>query len=737
MDNIKSWSNKVNDIIWPGSVLNVLVIVSCLSTIRFSHFSLLHPLKLKLQVIERVVLPSNESLAIIAVLASCGIVLFAVNVLVRRLALRILLARRFWMYELPNQKSLATWVWGVIVKSLGGWKLSTYCYQSCLPSLPVPPLGETLNRLIISLQPLYADDPEKLKELEEEAKTFKKTLGTKAQALLTLRSWYKDNYIDDWWEKYIYLMSRSPLANNSNYYIMDHCYWTPTTKACARGASSLYQILCVREMILSGTLEPLTIRQTVPVCMEQYRRIFSTTRIPGEEVDTIQTYPASKSQHIIVSRRGLLYRVEILDKNGNLIGPCGLQKLLEWIVEDADLQCINVSEFERSIPVLTSMDRTQWAKTRQEFFSDGINRESLNCVESAILFLFLDTEAFSDLSSRASHLIHGRAGQFWFDKSLQLIVMADGHMGLNCEHSYADAPVVAHVIEYNFTYEILSELYDSEGNCTDIHKNGTQENLKCSPSLLQWEVNSKLSCVIDSACKLANKNNTDLDLLVCDHEQFGKGAIKKCKMSPDAFIQMAVMTTHRKLTGQAALVYESSMTRLYKKGRTETVRSLTKEANDFIVNFLSPEVSKQEKRRLLSIACDKHSDMYKDAMNGRGIDRHLFALYIACRGLGKNPEFLKKYLSIPWTLSTSQQPQQQISWAPSCTDLKFSHLLCPGGGFGPVVPDGYGISYMVPGDHRIFFHVSSWKSSDGTNSAQFMQALIETMKELKDLFADS
>ncbi|KAK6964924.1 carnitine O-palmitoyltransferase 1 muscle isoform [Biomphalaria glabrata] len=199
MDNIKSLSNKVNDIIWPGSVLNVLVIVSCVSTIRFSHFSLLHPLKLKLQVIERVVIPSNESLAIVSVLASCGIVLFAVNVLVRRLALRILLARRFWMYELPNQKSLATWVWGVIVKSLGGWKLSTYCYQSCLPSLPVPPLGETLNRLIISLQPLYADDPEKLKELEEEAKTFKKTLGTKAQALLILRSWYKDNYIDDWW----------------------------------------------------------------------------------------------------------------------------------------------------------------------------------------------------------------------------------------------------------------------------------------------------------------------------------------------------------------------------------------------------------------------------------------------------------------------------------------------------------------------------------------------------------
>ena len=45
-------------------------------------------------------------------------------------------------------------------------------------------------------------------------------------------------------------------------------------------------------------------------------------------------------------------------------------------------------------------------------------------------------------------------------------------------------------------------------------------------------------------------------------------------------------------------------------------------------------VSRAEKRRLLAEACEHHQVMYKDAMNGKAIDRHLFALYVASRGMG-------------------------------------------------------------------------------------------------------
>jgi hypothetical protein len=41
------------------------------------------------------------------------------------------------------------------------------------------------------------------------------------------------------------------------------------------------------------------------------------------------------------------------------------------------------------------------------------------------------------------------------------------------------------------------------------------------------------------------------------------------------------------------------------------------------------------------------------------VDRHLFALYVLSIGLGYEVPFLKKTLSMPWKLSTSQLPQRQ------------------------------------------------------------------------------
>ncbi len=37
----------------------------------------------------------------------------------------------------------------------------------------------------------------------------------------------------------------------------------------------------------------------------------------------------------------------------------------------------------------------------------------------------------------------------WFDKSFNLIVFKSGTMGLNAEHSWADAPIVGHLWEVN------------------------------------------------------------------------------------------------------------------------------------------------------------------------------------------------------------------------------------------------------------------------------------------------
>lgn len=47
-------------------------------------------------------------------------------------------------------------------------------------------------------------------------------------------------------------------------------------------------------------------------------------------------------------------------------------------------------------------------------------------------------------------------------------------------------------------------------------------------------------------------------------------------------------------------------------------------------------------RRLLRLAAEKHQNLYRMAMTGAGIDRHLFCLYVVSKYLGVDSPFLKE-----------------------------------------------------------------------------------------------
>ncbi|XP_077975780.1 carnitine O-palmitoyltransferase 1, liver isoform-like [Styela clava] len=64
--------------------------------------------------------------------------------------------------------------------------------------------------------------------------------------------------------------------------------------------------------------------------------------------------------------------------------------------------------------------------------------------------------------------------------------------------------------------------------------------------------------------------------------QFGKGLIKIFRMSPDAFIQLSLQLAHFRDKGHFSLTYEASMTRLFRDGRSETVRSCLTESCAFV-----------------------------------------------------------------------------------------------------------------------------------------------------------
>lgn len=63
---------------------------------------------------------------------------------------------------------------------------------------------------------------------------------------------------------------------------------------------------------------------------------------------------------------------------------------------------------------------------------------------------------------------------------------------------------------------------------------------------------------------------------------------------------------------------------------------------------------KEERIALMKKAADVHQINCRNAMTGKGIDRHLFCLYVVSKYLEVDSPFLSEVLSEPWRLSTSQ-----------------------------------------------------------------------------------
>ena len=62
----------------------------------------------------------------------------------------------------------------------------------------------------------------------------------------------------------------------------------------------------------------------------------------------------------------------------------------------------------------------------------------------------------------------------------------------------------------------------------------------------------------------------------------------------------------------------------------------------------------------LQNAMEKHVERAKEATTGKGIDRHLFALYVVSKGKDIDSPFLNKVIVEPWKLSTSQVSNRNL-----------------------------------------------------------------------------
>jgi carnitine O-palmitoyltransferase 1 len=272
-----------------------------------------------------------------------------------------------------------------------------------------------------------------------------------------------------------------------------------------------------------------------------------------------------------------------------------------------------------------------------------------------------------------------------------------------------------------------SDGYTKEGHCIG------KPEFEPPPAMhLKWDLPSPALELINSCVHLAQNILNDVDLRIFVHDAYGKGFMKVCKVSPDAYLQMALQLAYFRDSGKFCLTYEASMTRLYREGRTETVRPCTVESSVWVRAMEDKNATVSDKINLFRNACAVHQRGYQDAMCGKGIDRHLFCLYVISKYLEIDSPFLKEVLSEPWRLSTSQTPHGQTT---RLNLKKHPGCISAGGGFGPVADDGYGVSYIIAGEDMIFFHISSKKSSPETDSSHFARQIEKALADMKQLFS--
>eukprot|EP00010_Vexillifera_abyssalis_P000339 CAMPEP_0201552422 /NCGR_PEP_ID=MMETSP0173_2-20130828/16046_1 /ASSEMBLY_ACC=CAM_ASM_000268 /TAXON_ID=218659 /ORGANISM="Vexillifera sp., Strain DIVA3 564/2" /LENGTH=633 /DNA_ID=CAMNT_0047962907 /DNA_START=318 /DNA_END=2219 /DNA_ORIENTATION=+ len=602
-----------------------------------------------------------------------------------------------------------------LLQMLIGSRPKLWSLQSVIPKLPVPSLEHTCEQYLRSVEPLLTTEEfAATKKAVHEFHASPDAIGHQLNAALIQR--YQDPSIDNWlseyWERFAYLRTREPLQISSNWYGVDRPH-PAAQDLLSRASMGVVAILTFKEMLDKQELDPIRLYGAFPLCMEQYRRMFNTSRVPDEVEDKIQHDPSTT--HLAVVYHGQFYTFSAYNADGTPIDRRQARDHLQAIMNDVK-EKEEAGEIQPYIGALTSLERASWAKFRAQLIADG-NQENLEKIEKAIMLLALEDDAPDSVQALSEAAAMGDCTNRWFDKSGTFIFFQNGRFAGNFEHTWGDAPVMVNLLTYYYGVEDEKGVLKSSSAASS--SSNQANNIQFDQ--IKWNTTETIQTQINEAKALYQQNTVEqgVRINVLQFEHFGKGLIKKAKLSPDGYCQMAIQLAYYRMYKKLCLTYESSHTRIFRLGRTETVRSASNEALQFCEAMENEQISDAQRVQLLRTAVSSHIAYMRMAMSGQGVDRHLMGLRVAAAGAGLQGDampaiFRDKAWQFNYQLSTSQTPG----------------YLSSGGGFMPTAEDGYGVSYVVNEDWLIF-HITDWKKCESTNANQFAESLENALMDVR------
>ncbi|XP_045918757.1 carnitine O-acetyltransferase-like isoform X2 [Micropterus dolomieu] len=486
-------------------------------------------------------------------------------------------------------------------------------------------------------------------------------------------------------------------------------------------AKYIVGFLEVKKMIDNDAL-PVEYMKGKPLCMKQYEQMISSCRIPGVKEDSLVFYGRSSNppKHITVVHNNQFFVLDVYNSDGTPLTVDQLCVQLERIC-NASLQ----TDME-PVGILTTQHRDIWSKTYVSLMKDKNNKESLSAIESSIITVCLDKAMplVSDEMSRSSitHWMQTgggsqwNSGNRWFDKGLQVIIGEDGICGLHFSHACADG--VTHLVLGGYVIE-------------NINKEKTK---RMPPTIEPLPVPQKLHFNITPEVKKDIKEaKHSMDVLVQNVEvrdtvfaHFGKSFLKADKISPDAFVQMALQLAYYRMYQRCCPIMEPVSLRTFRLGRLAIINSTSSASAALVKAFDDPKIQNSEKVDLLEKALKAHKKSTNMAVSGQMIYRHL---------LGLKMQAVEENISMPDLFTdTSYAKAFDFRITTSQVTSKFGWTCV-----GPEQPGTYCMYYSIMDDH-IYIIVTTLEASNTckeTDAAHLIQAMEDAMLDMKTLLGQT
>ncbi|PXX59236.1 carnitine O-acetyltransferase [Nocardia tenerifensis] len=560
----------------------------------------------------------------------------------------------------------------------------TFAADDSLPRVPLPTLEDSCDRFLRWCTPLLTAD--ELAATEAAVADLLRADGPGRTLHAALAEYDATPGVGSWLDLFWpsrYLGRRDRIALNANFFFLFRDETTLAASTAATQVDRAVGIICAAvdyKLSLDAEAIPPVLQRGQALSMWQNKYLFSETRIPGAEQDTVRVpYSAewpgpSDAKHVVVFFRGSMFRMDVIGPDGAPYSlddlACGLREVLKIGARS--------TRTDSAVGHLTTKARAEWAASRQALLAEPVNAAALDTIETALFCVCLEDFAPRDELHACDQLLHGDSANRWFDKAVSFIVFGDGQAGINVEHCGLDGTTIL-----SFVDTMLETSAQEHADRSGARAQGLPA-VEPIDFVLDAAQRNDIAAAGADFVRYAAENATQ----TVSFADFGTTRAKQLGISPDAFAQLSYQLAHRRSKGITGATYESIATRQYRNGRTEAMRVVTPEMVAFVDAMQDDAADAPARLAAARTAAAAHVARAKECQAGAAPEQHLWELQWIQRRRGAElgvTEPIPLYDSPGWTimrddyLSTSSAPSVNIRYF----------------GFGSTSPRCIGVAYVL------------------------------------------